>query len=125
MRFFICRRYQLFWTKIKKPPYFINRRCLCLLVNLDTTKNANTMLIFLSRLDFLGRIYCFLLSTLEFGKESIKLFKHPNPNSKITVYVIPIIYVDRSDCFYPNVLKWCFDRNDKRKIKRIKKHFLK
>lgn len=54
-------------------------------------------------------------------KKNIKLFKHPNPNSKITVYVIPIIYVDRSECFYPNVLKWYFDKNDKRVIKRLKK----
>ena len=54
-------------------------------------------------------------------KRNIKLTKHPNPNSKKTVYIIPIIYVDKAECFYPNKLKWYFDKNDKRIIKRIKR----
>ena len=54
-------------------------------------------------------------------KKNILLFRHPNKNSSKTVYVIPIIYIDSIDCFDVKKLKWCFDINDKRKIKRLKK----
>ena len=53
-------------------------------------------------------------------KNNIKLFKHPNAKSNKVVYVIPIIYVDNINNFYPQILKWKFDKNDKRIIKRIK-----
>ena len=54
-------------------------------------------------------------------KFNIKLFKHPNPNSIKVVYIIPIVYVDHMDSFYPQSLKWKFDKNDKRLIKRLKR----
>ena len=54
-------------------------------------------------------------------KNNIKLFRHPNLNSKKIIYVIPIVYIDYVDSFYPVVLKWNFHRNDKRIIKRIKR----
>jgi hypothetical protein len=54
-------------------------------------------------------------------KKNIKLSKHPNPNSVKTVYVIPIIYIDKNDSFHQMKLKWYFDKNDKRIIKRIKR----
>ena len=54
-------------------------------------------------------------------KNNIKLFKHPNPNSSKTIYVVPIVYIDNVECFYPKTLEWFFDKNDKRLIKRIKR----
>ena len=53
-------------------------------------------------------------------KNNIKLFRHPNINSKKVIYVIPIIYIDHVDSFHPAVLPWNFDKNDKRTIKRLK-----
>ncbi len=57
------------------------------------------------------------------GKErtNIKLFKHPNPNSKIVIYVIPIVHVDNISCFSAKTYLWSFHQNDKRIIKRIKR----
>ena len=54
-------------------------------------------------------------------KRNIVLFKHPNPNSNQTIYVIPYIYIDHVDSFDCKILKWSFHSNDKRKIKRIKR----
>ena len=54
-------------------------------------------------------------------KKNIKLFKHPNPNSKVVIYVIPIIHIDRLACFSEKTYLWNFHKNDKRIIKRIKK----
>ncbi len=54
-------------------------------------------------------------------KNNIKLFKHPNANSLKAIYIIPIIYVDHIDSFYPKILRWSFDKNDKRITKRIKR----
>lgn len=56
-------------------------------------------------------------------KANIKLFKHPNPHSNKTAYVIPFVYIDKLVSFYEQVYKWNFDVNDKNKIKRIKKAF--
>ena len=56
-------------------------------------------------------------------KSNIKLFKHPNPNSSKTAYIIPFIYLDDESSFYEKSYKWSFDINDKRIIKRIKKYF--
>ncbi len=63
----------------------------------------------------------------KFGKEkeikNVKLYKHPNPNSKKTAYVVTRIYTDHKDVFADKVYQnWAFDKNDKRKIKKIKKH---
>ncbi len=54
-------------------------------------------------------------------KENIKLYRHPNPNSDKCAYIIPFVYIDSYIVFFDKVYKWCFDTNDKRKIKRIKK----
>ena len=54
-------------------------------------------------------------------KRNIKLFHHPNAKSDKTIYVVPIIYADCSNCFYPVLLKWSFHKNDKRIIKRLKR----
>ena len=53
------------------------------------------------------------------NKRNIKLYKHPNPNENVDAYVIPRIYVDDNSSFDSKTLKWKFDKNDKRKIKRL------
>ena len=68
-----------------------------------------------------------VLTTKPFRKEhhkqkrNVKLYKHPNENSKKQVYIVPIIYCDDADSFDLKKLKWKFHPNDKRKIKRLKK----
>ena len=53
---------------------------------------------------------------------NIILYRHPNPSKEGSYYVIPKIYVDDITAFDSVVLKkWTFDKNDKRKIKRIKR----
>lgn len=54
-------------------------------------------------------------------KTNVKLYKHPNPKSKKEAFIIPKIYVDHNDAFDELLSNWKFDKNDKRKIKRIKK----
>ena len=53
---------------------------------------------------------------------NIVLYRHPNFNKKGRYYLIPRIYVDNISSFDAVVFnKWSFDKNDKRKIKRIKR----
>ena len=52
---------------------------------------------------------------------NVPLYHHPNPNKEGQFYVIPRNYVDDITDFAPKVYKWNWHRNDKRKIKRIKK----
>ena len=54
-------------------------------------------------------------------RKNIKLIRHPNKNSKKAAYLIPIIYIDDINSFDYKILNWDFDKNDKRKVKRIKK----
>ena len=54
-------------------------------------------------------------------KKNIRLFRHPNNNCTNEIYAIPVVYVDKANCFHPSKLKWNFHNNDKRKMKRIKK----
>ena len=54
-------------------------------------------------------------------KTNFKLFRHPNPLSNKTAYVIPFIYIDTLLSFYEKVYKWSFNANDIRKIKRLKR----
>ena len=67
-----------------------------------------------------------LLSTKSFylkhnkKKKNVKLYLHPN-GSKKQVFVIPRIYLDHFSSFDVLIVGWVFDKNDKRKIKRIKK----
>ena len=53
--------------------------------------------------------------------KNVSLYKHPNENSDKSIYAIPIIHLDHVS-FFDRKLNWHFDRNDKRKIKRIIKH---
>ena len=69
-----------------------------------------------------------ILSSKPFRKEhrrikrNIALYKHPNPNANKQAFIIPIVYKDEIISFDYKVLKWFFHRNDKRKIKRLKKY---
>lgn len=59
------------------------------------------------------------------GKKILKnvhLHKHPNKDKNGKFYVIPRNFVDDKDSFDEKIYKWSRDRNDKRKIKRIKKN---
>ena len=55
-------------------------------------------------------------------KKNIKLYKHPNPSSSKDIYAIPLVYIDKLECFHSDSLKWSFHKNDKRLIKRLKKN---
>ena len=55
------------------------------------------------------------------NKRNIKLFKHPDQNDLRDVYIIPYVYIDASESFGEKMVGWQFDKNDKRKIKRLKK----
>ena len=55
------------------------------------------------------------------NKRNVELFRHPNIKSDKKIYAIPIVYIDHADSFHSDNLDWSFDKNDKRKIKRIKK----
>ena len=61
----------------------------------------------------------------KFGKKktikNVPLHKHPNPNSTKSGYVVTRRYTDHKNSFAEKTYDWKFDRNDKRKIKRIKK----
>ena len=53
---------------------------------------------------------------------NVSLHHHPCPTKNGRYYVIPRIYIDDSNCFDILILQgWRFDKNDKRKIKRLKK----
>ena len=58
-------------------------------------------------------------------KQNIKLYHHPNPAIGVDSYLIPLIYFDRLDSFGVRIYRWTFDKNDKRKVKRIKKRYKK
>ena len=54
---------------------------------------------------------------------NIPLLRHPNPTKEGQYYLIPKNYIDDIESFDVHIYeKWVFDRNDKRKIKRIKKN---
>lgn len=53
---------------------------------------------------------------------NIPLVHHPNPDKDGQFYVVPRNYADDKDSFDGKVYDWNWDRNDKRKIKRIKKN---
>ena len=75
-----------------------------------------------------GRMKNLVLTSKSFRKEhnkpkrNIRLYRNPNPNSNKQSYLIPIIYSDNADSFDERKLKWKFNPNDKRKVKRIKKY---
>ena len=54
---------------------------------------------------------------------NIPLYRHPNSKYRNQFYLIPRNYLDNFDSFEnKDYLSWKFDRNDKRKVKRIKKN---
>ena len=55
------------------------------------------------------------------GNKNIRLYRHPNVNKSGEFYLIPKVYNDHKDSFANKVYSWCFHKNDKRKVKRIKK----
>ena len=59
------------------------------------------------------------------GKEivtNVPLYHHPNPKKSGRYYLIPRIYVDDVKSFDEKIFQnWEFNKNDKRKLKRIKK----
>ena len=57
---------------------------------------------------------------------NIPLFRHPNKNKYGQYYLIPRVYLDGIECFDDKKYStWSFDKNDKRKIKRMKKSRLR
>ena len=73
----------------------------------------------------------FLLSTKQFRfvhgkpKRNIKLFRHPNIEDDLEMYLIPFIYFDTIESFGGDIYNWSFDKNDKRIVKHLKKRKLK
>ena len=53
--------------------------------------------------------------------KNIPLYHHPNSKKKGQFYVIPRKYLDEFNSFDMKAFKWNWHKNDKRKIKRIKK----
>ena len=54
---------------------------------------------------------------------NIRLYRHPNKNSVVEVFIYnhpP--YNDHESSFDEKILKWSWDINDKRKVKRMKKY---
>lgn len=52
--------------------------------------------------------------------KTIPLYRHPNTNKKGQFYLVPRTYADEIDSFDEHVYKnWKWDKNDKRKVKRI------
>ena len=55
-------------------------------------------------------------------QNNVPLYHHPNPKKEGNYFLIPFYYVDEIDSFDIYVYKnWQFHKNDKRKVKRIKK----
>ena len=54
--------------------------------------------------------------------KNIVLFSHPNHLKVGVFYLIPKIYIDEIICFDKKIYQWFWDKNDKRKVKRIKKN---
>lgn len=53
---------------------------------------------------------------------NVPLFHHPNPEKDGQFYLIPVNYVDDAVVFEEKEYRtWCFNKHDKRKVKRIKK----
>ena len=58
------------------------------------------------------------------GKQIVKnipLYQHPNPEKSNKYYLIPKQYIDDFTSFELRVYPWKWHKNDKRKVKRIKK----
>ncbi len=52
---------------------------------------------------------------------NIPLYKHPN-NKEGQYYLVPRNYADNKNSFDNKIYKWNWNKNDKRKVKRIKKN---
>ena len=53
---------------------------------------------------------------------NVPLYHHPNGNKDGEYYVVPRNYFDDESSFDEKVYPWKWHKNDKRKIKRIKKN---
>ena len=54
---------------------------------------------------------------------NVPLYRHPNSKYKSQFYLVPRNYIDNLESFGSKVyISWTFDKNDKRKVKRIKKN---
>ena len=53
---------------------------------------------------------------------NVPLYRHPNIKREGQFYVVPRNYADLKDSFDNRIYDWKWDKNDKRKIKRIKKN---
>lgn len=54
---------------------------------------------------------------------NVPLYKHPNPNKDGKFYLIPRNFLDDESSFEQKVYtNWKFHKNDKRKVKRIKRN---
>ena len=54
--------------------------------------------------------------------ENVQLVRHPDQKKNGLFYIIPKNYEDEASSFDENVYDWNWDKNDKRKVKRIKKN---
>ena len=52
-------------------------------------------------------------------KNNIRLYKNPNNNDSSTSYIVPKIVSDNKSSYNKPYKNWNFDKNDKRKIKRL------
>ena len=52
---------------------------------------------------------------------NVPLYHHPNQNKEGQFYLIPKNYIDDINSFDNHIYRWKFDKNDKRKVKRLKK----
>ena len=53
---------------------------------------------------------------------NIPLFRHPNKKKKGQFYIVVYVYIDELSAFDEHIYDcWQFDKNDKRKIKRLKR----
>ena len=56
--------------------------------------------------------------------KNIKLFKHPNKNSAVEVFIYNYPpYRNSQNSFDVKTLNWVWDINDKRKVKRMKRYY--
>ena len=53
--------------------------------------------------------------------KTVSLYHHPNSNKDGTFYVVPRNYLDEEKSFDNKTYPWSWHKNDKRKIKRLKK----
>lgn len=73
------------------------------------------------------KYYSFLITHNEKykRKDNIMLYKNPNSKDERQSYIHDKLYQDKKSDFSYVFKNWKFDKNDKRKIKRLKKKYKK